>query len=183
MRNLWLMLAGLPLVWAAWAGGYVSATPAPPAATAVVLRIDGDVANPLSLAPADLAKLPRRAARAQDHHGPPATYEGVPLNEVLQLAGVPLGDRLRGPEMARYVVATGADGYRAVFALAELDPEFTDRLVLLADRKDGQPLPAAEGPLRLVAPDEKRPARWVRQLTTLTIGRAAAPAEQTGRNR
>ena len=36
-------------------------------------------------------------------------------------------------------------------------------VVLLADHRDGQPLSTAEGPLRLVVPDEKRHARWVRQ--------------------
>jgi hypothetical protein len=39
------------------------------------------------------------------------------------------------------VVVEGIDGYRAVCALAELDPELTDRVILLADTKDGQPLP------------------------------------------
>jgi hypothetical protein len=46
------------------------------------------------------------------------------------------------------------DGYRAVFSLAELDPELTDRIVLLADTKDGQPLPPREGPLRIIVPGE-----------------------------
>jgi DMSO/TMAO reductase YedYZ molybdopterin-dependent catalytic subunit len=74
--------------------------------------------------------------------------------------------------VATYVVVDAADGYRAVFALAELDPAQTDRVILLADRKDGQPLPAAEGPLRVVVPGEKRPARWVRQVKAVWIGRS-----------
>jgi hypothetical protein len=61
------------------------------------------------------------------------------------------------------------DGYRAVFALAELDPELTDRVILLADTKDGQPLSPSEGAFRVIVPGEKRPARWVRQVRALTV--------------
>jgi hypothetical protein len=45
----------------------------------------------------------------------------------------------------------------------------TDRVVLLADTKDGQPLPTREGPFRIIVPDEKRPARWVRQVRAVTV--------------
>jgi hypothetical protein len=56
-----------------------------------------------------------------------------------------------------------------VFALPELDDAFTDRIVLLADRKDGKGLTEREGPFRIIVPHEKRPARWVRQVVSLTI--------------
>jgi hypothetical protein len=48
----------------------------------------------------------------------------------------------------------------------------TERVVLLADRRDGKTLSATEGPLRVVVPDEKRQGRWVRQVITLTVRRA-----------
>jgi hypothetical protein len=34
---------------------------------------------------------------------------------------------------------------------------------------DGVPIGAGEGPFKLVAPHEKRPARWVRMLKSLTV--------------
>jgi len=58
---------------------------------------------------------------------------------------------------------------RAVIALPELDPAFTDKLVVLAFLREGKPLSEKEGPFRIVIPDEKRMARWVRQVTTLKI--------------
>jgi hypothetical protein len=67
------------------------------------------------------------------------------------------------------VIVEATDGYRAVFSSAELDPELTDRIFLLADTKDGQPLPPREGPLRIIVPSDKRPARWVRQVKALTV--------------
>jgi DMSO/TMAO reductase YedYZ molybdopterin-dependent catalytic subunit len=56
-----------------------------------------------------------------------------------------------------------------LFALPELDAAFTDRLVLLADRKNGEPLSSRDGPFQLVVPDEKRPARWVRQVRRIRV--------------
>jgi hypothetical protein len=56
-----------------------------------------------------------------------------------------------------------------VLALPELDPEFTDRVVLLADKVDGHPLASKDGPFRIVIPGEKRMARWVRQVTLLKV--------------
>ena len=67
------------------------------------------------------------------------------------------------------VLVEASDGYRAAFSLAELDPEMTDRVVLLADTKDDQPLSPREGPFRIIVPGEKRPARWVRQVRALTV--------------
>ena len=86
----------------------------------------------------------------------------MPAREILQRASAPLGKALRGSNMTMCVVAGGSDGYQAVFALAEFDPGFTDQLILVADHRDGQPLNFREGPLRLIVPSDKRPARWVR---------------------
>lgn len=44
------------------------------------------------------------------------------------------------------LLVEAADGYRAVLALPESDPAFTDRVILLADRADGHPLDNKEGP-------------------------------------
>ena len=113
--------------------------------------------------------MPRQKLQAKDHQDHERSYEGVPLVELVRLADVPLGKELRGPALANYLVVEAADGYRAIFALAELDPAMTDNVVLLVDRQDGQPLDAHDGPLRIVAPQDKRHARWVRQVTALRL--------------
>jgi DMSO/TMAO reductase YedYZ molybdopterin-dependent catalytic subunit len=138
----------------------------------VLLRVDGDVSHPIELTASGLAKFPRRTVQAKDHGGQEATFEGVPLVEVLKAAGVKFGTELRGPMLATYLLVEAADGYKVVFALPELDPASTDRVILLADRRDGKPLGAREGPLRIVVPDEKRQSRWVRQVVSLKIKRA-----------
>jgi DMSO/TMAO reductase YedYZ molybdopterin-dependent catalytic subunit len=163
-----LFLAALLFPLIATAQTAPSTTPS----TDILLTVGGEVATPLKLKAADLAKLPRRTVQAKEHDGTQATFEGVPLIEVLRLANVPFGEKLRGQLLTLYLLVESADGYHVIFALPELDPGFTDRVVLLADRRDGKPLSAKEGPLRLIVPDEKRPARWARQVTTLTIQRA-----------
>ena len=135
----------------------------------IELTVGGEVEKPLKLSVADIAKLPRTTVRAKDHSGAESTFEGVALFEVLKLAGVTLGEKLRGKAVSNYLIVDAADGYRAVFAIPELDPAFTDHVILLADRRDGKPLSDNEGPLRLVVAQEKRQVRWVRQVTRLTI--------------
>ncbi len=116
-----------------------------------------------------LAGLPRVKAEAKEHENPAATYEGVSLGSILERAGVPRGEKLRGPGLRAIVVITAADGYRVAFTVAETDPAFNDHLILLADKKDGKPLPEKEGPFRIVVPAEKRPARWIRNVKTIAI--------------
>jgi DMSO/TMAO reductase YedYZ molybdopterin-dependent catalytic subunit len=134
------------------------------------LKITGTVTAPLSLTQADLKKLPRKTLSVVNPHNKKTeVYEGVPLEELLHKAGAVQGEKLKGPAMATYVVAEGEDGYRVVFSLAELDSGILDSEVLVADTMDGAALPAKEGPFRIVAPLEKRPARWVRMLKSITV--------------
>lgn len=139
------------------------------AGTETLLKVGGLVETPLSLSARDLERMPRQTVEAKDHDGKVAHFTGVALTDVLKAAGAPLGDKLRGPQLSKFLLVEAADGYRAVFALPELDPAFTDAVVLLADRRDGQPLAAEAGPLRLVVPHEKRQGRWVRQVKALSV--------------
>jgi hypothetical protein len=120
------------------------------------------------LARADIESLPRIRVTTGDS-GVSATFEGIPLKVVLEKAGVGFGETLKGKRMASCLLVEAADGYRVVIALPEIDPEFNAKQVVLAFLKDGKPLDDKEGPYRIVIPDEKRMARWVRQVTTLKI--------------
>src|SRR5262249_18299182 len=113
-----------------------------PQATApeISLSVSGEVERPLKLTAADLGKLPRRSVRAKDHDGKESEFEGSPLVEVLKQAGVKFGEGLRGKNLALYLVVEAADGYRAVYALPELDPAYTDKIVMLVDKRDGKAL-------------------------------------------
>jgi DMSO/TMAO reductase YedYZ molybdopterin-dependent catalytic subunit len=129
-----------------------------------------NLAKPVRLTAADLTKLPRLEVSRPDHDGKAHSYSGVALYAVLAAAGADLSPaKLPGKGMAHYVQVSAADGYQAVFALAELSPDFATRTVLLADRCDGQPLPAKAGPYQVIVPDEKKMGRCVRQVQSLRI--------------
>jgi DMSO/TMAO reductase YedYZ molybdopterin-dependent catalytic subunit len=134
------------------------------------IRVEGAVATPLTLTAGDLKKMPRKTLTVTDPHDKKqATYEGVLLEELLERAGVPHGEKLRGPLMASYVLVLAADDYRVVFARAELDPGVQESDVIVADTMDGAPIPSGQGPFRLIAPHDKRPARWVRMVKSITV--------------
>jgi hypothetical protein len=123
----------------------------------------------LAITPAQWEELPRVSITTTEHGGAQATFEGVAVSELLQRAGAPLGPHLNGAHLRLYLVARAADGYEVVFALAEFDPAFSNRTILVSDRRNGEPLGPTEGPLRLVAPGDKRQARWVRMVQALKI--------------
>ncbi len=120
------------------------------------------------LARADIEGLPHVKVQASAHEIS-AVFEGVAVRSILEKAGVGFGDALRGKQMSLCLLAEAADNYKIAIALPEMDPAFTDKQIILAFSKDGKPLDAKEGPYRIVFPDEKRPARWIRQVTTLKI--------------
>jgi hypothetical protein len=72
--------------------------------------------------------------------------------------------------LATYVVAEASDGYRVIFSIGEIDPDVHDSEIIVADSINGAVAMGANlGPLRLVVPHDKRPARWVRMLQSLTV--------------
>jgi hypothetical protein len=132
------------------------------------LTVQDETGKQTVLQMSDIEALPH-AKVVTTASGPSASYDGVTLKSILEKSGVALGESLRGKRMSLCLLITAADGYRIVLALPEIDPAFTDKQVVLAFAKDGKPLDAKEGPYRLVIPDEKRMARWIRQVTALKV--------------
>jgi len=140
--------------------------PAAPHADALVIVLPGGVTR--TLTGAQLAALPRLSGRAEAHgHG--WTWEGVDLRGALQLAGIASVDTLKGPALGQVLVFVGADGYRSVLALAELDATIGHRRAVLVDREDGAPLTPARLPRRVIIEGDGRPSRWVTQLVRIEI--------------
>ena len=134
---------------------------------------DPTAPSPLSvpLDGATLATLPRTGV-AVTANGRTVTCTGVRLSALLTRAGVLSAERLRGPALASYVLVTARGGHRVLYSLAELEPTLGNNNVVLVNQCDGKPLPDDSGPLHLIAPEE-RPARWVRQVQSITV--VAAP--------
>ncbi len=132
------------------------------------LTVQGVSGKTVVLSAADLAQLPQKTITATAH-GAPATFEGALLTDVLAKVDLPSAEKFRKMAASYYLLVEAKDGYRAVFAWAELDPTFMDKAVYVVTKRDGKELPEKDGPFEVVAPGEKRGARWVRQVTALKI--------------
>lgn len=133
------------------------------------VKISGEVLTPLELKKEDLAAFKTVSQKVKDRDGKEHTFTGVALIDLLTKAGVTTGANLRGENLTKYVLIQAADGYEVIYALAEIDPEFSERIVMLAYEKDGAALAQGEGPFRIVASGEKKPARWIREVRSITI--------------
>lgn len=132
------------------------------------LTIQPEAGKQTVLSKSDIEALPHKkiTTGAPDSS---VTYDVVSLETVLEKAGIDFGKSMTGKRLASCLLVEAADGYRVVIALPELDSAFTDKEIFLAFQKNGKPLDEKEGPYRIVIPEEKRMARWVRQVTTLKI--------------
>ena len=123
-------------------------------------RVFGEVDNPLTLTWEQYKALPRKTVETDIHcvtrwSKLDTVWEGVPIQEILQLAQV--------RPTARFVVAHSEQGYTANLPLEVLD----DDDVMLADTFAGAPLEAEHGwPLRLLVPKRYfwKSAKWIRGL-------------------
>ena len=138
-------------------------------ALAQSVKVTGEVTTPLTIDKAEFQSFKQVSVTYKDKAGKDHSYSGVVLQDILQKAGVTLGAALRGQNLTKYVLAEAMDGYKVVFALVELDKEFTDKQIILANKVDGKDLPETEGPYRIIVPDEKKAARSIRQVTALNV--------------
>jgi hypothetical protein len=156
----------------AWAATPWPASAWAAAADAQTVAVTGLAGQKLALTAADIAALPHQPVTLQLEGGRSESCDGVPLSGVLAKAGAPQGKALRGPELADVVIVGAADGYRIALALAETDPLMRpNATVFLADRCNGGPMAAPEGPFRLIVLGEGRPARSARQVNAITVVR------------
>ena len=93
-----------------------------------------------------------------------ADYEGVSLWDMLDTDAMPQPGKQRVRLVARVI---GRDGFVAAVAVAEIDPEFEGKDVLVGYALDGSG--AAAGPLRMVVPGDKHGARAVKEIARIEV--------------
>jgi hypothetical protein len=142
---------------------------AQPAIPSTQLKINGLDGKSITLSPLDFAALPHKTVSVFNAHSKVnEKYSGVPLTELLAKVGVPLGEQVRGKLFLAGIIAQGTDSYAVLYALAEVDPSIHTGDVIVADSVDDHKLDK-DGAFKMVSTEEKRPARWVRNLTSLTV--------------
>jgi hypothetical protein len=140
-----------------------------PSAPSTRLTIKTYEGKTLTVTPEELAALPHKSVSVFNAHSKTnETCSGVPLADLLSKAGVPLGEAVRGKLFMVGVVAAGTDGYGVLYSLAEVDPAIHTGDVIVADTVDGKKLDK-DGAFKMVSSEERRPARWVRNLTSISV--------------
>lgn len=137
-----------------------------PAALAQNVSLIESVQHAASIDPTMVEQLPATESTIafQTSHGPQtATYTGATLWSVLQKSASLNSDPRQ--RLHQVVIVTGNDGYTAAVALAEIDPDFEGKPVLLAYKRDDKPL----NDLRLVVPGDKFGGRSVQNVVRIEI--------------
>lgn len=143
------------------------------AALSQQVQLTGLDGKSVTVTAADLKAMPRHAVSVTNSHTKAQEkYEGVLLSDLLAKVGAPFGEKLHGPLMLNYVKVGASDNYHALLALAEVDPNTRANEIILADTMNGAALDAKQGPFKLIVPDDKRPARSVRMVTTISLHQA-----------
>lgn len=127
--------------------------------------LEGEIEKPSTISMADFEKLPMVEVKGKDKDGKEHVFKGATLFSVIQSAGIPAGSK----SFLKYVQVAAADNYKVVFAFAEIDPDFTSQSIIVATSVDGRPLTKDDGPFRIVVPNDKKHARWVRQVTGIKV--------------
>lgn len=180
-----LLFGGLLALWLASAGSTALAQPKSASAATTIpgkagaaapaIEIRGDVSKPGPVSVSDLSALGEVRA-TWTLHGKSHAVTGVPLEKLLRRVGWDPGvmSKTVAPSEKRagyksVVVVTARDGFQAVFSAAELTEGMGGSQVLLVQRIDDQPLPAEQGPLRLVVPSDREPSRSLYQIARIDL--------------
>lgn len=186
-RLSWFGLAAcMPLLVLAACGGDDDAEVAPIAPAAQV-QLGGEVDRPAGLRVAQLQQqtsVTQTVSYASGTTPQTKTYTGASLWTVLDGAGIKTNAAIKNDLLGKYVIATGADGYRAVFSTGELKPDLGNRatIVAYAETLNGvsAALPASDGPFRLTSPGDVKGGRYVSNLTRLDVRASGSTKAVTG---
>lgn len=151
-----------------------------PGGKPVLLIVGNEKGETITFSPDEFAALEQTTVEMAGKGDAKNVYQGVPVGTLLTLAGVDLKGLCQKPKdgpplLAYYVLVEAEDGYQTVFSLLEVAPKAEGSPVLVAHRKDGEPLGAA-GPYQLIDSTSKVHGRWVRQVSRILLRPAGGTA-------
>jgi hypothetical protein len=172
MISKWLSVSILALTLCGTQNGLtqMAMPPAPkapaPNSTTLTLTVDGKTTT---LTPADLKAMPQKTVKVHNEHTKmDESYSGVPLGDLLTKAGFVVDQTTHRKMLRSYVKAEGTDRYWVLYSLTEVEASERDGDVIVAVSMDGKSL-GADGDLKLISTGDKKPQRWVRNLSAVTI--------------
>lgn len=137
-----------------------------PLSTVLIVTVDGK-ATPVSTA--DLQSMPQKSVTVHNAHTKlDETYSGVSLGDLLAKYGFAVSQATHRRMLRSYVIAEGMDKYWVLFSAAEVESSEHNGDVIVATSVGGKGL-GEDGQFKLVASEDKKPQRWVRNLTAITL--------------
>ncbi|WP_213806772.1 hypothetical protein [Granulicella sp. dw_53] len=139
---------------------------ASPQSTSLTVTVDGKATT---LSAVELQAMPQKTIAVHNEHTKTdESYSGVPLGDLLAKYDFPVDKTTHTKMLRSYLVATGTDKYWVLYSATEIESSEHNGDVIVAIAKDGKPL-GEDGLFKLVASEDKKPQRWVRNLTALTL--------------
>ena len=150
------------------AGMPMAKAPARPSTSLTVTLLDG-VTN--SYAPEQFKALPHISVKVHNaHNDQDETYSGVPVDTLINRAvgnGASHNPQHVAPNV-QVIVAGATDNFRVVITLCDTNPQCRSGQAIVADALNDKPL-AADGAFKLILTEDKKPGRWARNLSSLTV--------------
>ncbi len=117
----------------------------------------------------ELMKLPQVKVTVRDGHtNKDVEFTGPLVADVLAKGGLVASPETHSLILHSTVVATGADGFYALYSGGEVEPGFSSARPILAIMRFE--LPNTEGGMiQIVDPQDVSPSRWVNGVTTLSV--------------
>jgi hypothetical protein len=136
------------------------------ASTNLTLTIDGKATT---LSVAELQALPQKTVTVHNEHTKAnETYTGVLLGDLLAKYGFPVDKTTHRKMLRSYLVAEGTDKYWVLYSVTEIEGSEHNGDVIVATGMGGKPL-GEDGRFKLIDSGDKKPQRWVRNLTAVTV--------------
>lgn len=134
--------------------------------TSLTLVIDGKATT---LSVAELQAMPQKSVTVHNPHTKQdESYTGVELSDLLAKYGVALNKTTQKHILHSYLRVEGTDHYFVLYSAAEVEGEIHNGDVIVATGMNGSGL-EEDGAIKLVATADKKPMRWVRNVTRITL--------------
>jgi len=90
------------------------------------------------------------------------------LGDLLAKSGFPVDKTTHRKMLRSYLVAEGTDKYWVLYSVTEIEFSEHNGNVIVATSMGGKPL-GDDGQLKLIDSGDKKPQRWVRNLSAITV--------------
>jgi len=134
--------------------------------TSLTLAIEGKTTT---LSVTDLQAMPQKTITVHNPHTKmDESYSGVELSDLLAKYGVARDKTTQRRILRSYLRVEGTDHYFVLYSAAEIEGEIHNGDVIIATGMNGSGL-GEDGVIKLVASGDKKPMRWVRNVTKITL--------------